>query len=699
MTKKIIYIGAFLLFCFQVSFGQAKTENKKGNQGMATGDYKPNRQQTPPKKTVTSESRSYQNECYKNFAFSVKNYDYNKDGKFYSWGVTVKNNYSKSVQLKYKLIVGNDNTQNGTLTYYIKPGETYSNDMGTAKAIIVSNNSDQYKIDVSEVCFEGQDCYKNGYADCNGNQVLKIASSSTNNSNIQTNNTTGSTTPQNDLTEYNRSKAEMEQKLADENARIQRQNQENVNKLQVYNNAIKAGVAAHNSGNYTEAKNQFTVALNNSTNQQNRQMAQEYYNKTVSLEKDLGKVKAIGDFTTTTINAIDQYSKANRERKIENEKITNERIDNDMKGDIVFSSLVEDVSSTFQKAGYILNKIGNKSETISTTSTVTKTQSLYFDKFELFIMFSIYELKAANFGRIMVISNYKEEWEKIRDSKILNKWEKDGLQKYKFQNAVYTGSLSGGINIDFESKVIKNYKTSVQKSSLYKPEKSILGTRIGEIIENTATSKGKEATGSNVVSQKDSQADLDLSAEQLFLKGKEYYSKNDFQKAYQFYENSSKKGYSEAMTQIGRLFVEGNGVTKDYKKAMEWYLKAVKNGSTDAMVFIAYLYEEGKGVFIDYNKAMEWLLKASDMGDASAMYEIGVLYDDGEGGVEQSSSKAFDWYLKAANKGNKNAMYNLASKYQNGEGVNFNIDKAKEWFQKACNLGKTNACERLKKLE
>lgn len=180
MNKKIIYSGVFLLFCFQVSFSQTKTENKKGNQGMATGGYKPNRQVTPPKTTVTPESRNYQNQCYKNFGFTVKNYGYNKDGKFYSWGVAVKNNYSKPVQLKYKLIVGNDNTQNGTLTYYIKPGETYSNDMGKVNAIIVNNNSDQYKIEVSEVCFEGQDCHKNGYADCNGKQPNVKSTNSTN---------------------------------------------------------------------------------------------------------------------------------------------------------------------------------------------------------------------------------------------------------------------------------------------------------------------------------------------------------------------------------------------------------------------------------------------------------------------------------------------------------------------------------------
>lgn len=169
MKKTILF--TVLIFQLAFAFGQTKTENKKGTKGMATGGYKSNRQETAPKtNNVNYNDRAYQNECYKNFAFTVKNYGYNKDGKFYSWGVAVKNNYSKAVQLKYKLIVGNDNSQNGTLTYYIKPGETYSNDFGKVKAIIVNNNSDQYKIEVSEVCFEGQDCNKNGYVDCNGKQ-------------------------------------------------------------------------------------------------------------------------------------------------------------------------------------------------------------------------------------------------------------------------------------------------------------------------------------------------------------------------------------------------------------------------------------------------------------------------------------------------------------------------------------------------
>lgn len=174
------------------SFGQVKVENKQSNQGIATGDYKPNRQETPKKSPAYGDGTTYHNACYNNFEFTVKNYGYNKDGDFYSWGIKVKNNYSSAAQLEYKLIVGDDVPKYGTLTYYIQPGEIYANDMGTALALIVHNNSENYRIEVSKVCFEGQDCIKNGYVDCNGQQMgnsittnkIKINSSDNTESNV-----------------------------------------------------------------------------------------------------------------------------------------------------------------------------------------------------------------------------------------------------------------------------------------------------------------------------------------------------------------------------------------------------------------------------------------------------------------------------------------------------------------------------------
>jgi TPR repeat protein len=91
-------------------------------------------------------------------------------------------------------------------------------------------------------------------------------------------NSNNQTTQQNDLTEYNRSKADLERQMAEKNAEGQQ-------KSQNYTTAMNAGILAHNSGNYAEAKNQFSIALNNCNTLEARQKAQEYYNKSIDGEK------------------------------------------------------------------------------------------------------------------------------------------------------------------------------------------------------------------------------------------------------------------------------------------------------------------------------------------------------------------------------------------------------------------------------
>ena len=173
MKKSLILF--IILFHFGVSLAQTKTENKAGNQGFATGGFKPNRQVTPARRPTNSNPApmSYQNNCFTGLEFTVRNYGYNKDGNFYAWGVKVKNNYSKPIQIQYTLVIGDEPAKGGgTLTYFIKPGESYTNEYGRVSAIIANNNSDEYRIEVSKPCFEGQDCSLHGYLGCNMAEVI-----------------------------------------------------------------------------------------------------------------------------------------------------------------------------------------------------------------------------------------------------------------------------------------------------------------------------------------------------------------------------------------------------------------------------------------------------------------------------------------------------------------------------------------------
>lgn len=88
--------------------------------------------------------------------------------------------------------------------------------------------------------------------------------------------------PQNDLTEYNRSKAEMEKQLEERNA-ISRQDADNA--YQSYKQYFEAGVRAYDNNNFGEAQTQFQLAYNASTTDQQRRSAKDNYNKALNAPK------------------------------------------------------------------------------------------------------------------------------------------------------------------------------------------------------------------------------------------------------------------------------------------------------------------------------------------------------------------------------------------------------------------------------
>ena len=119
-----------------------------------------------------------------------------------------------------------------------------------------------------------------------------------------------------------------------------------------------------------------------------------------------------------------------------------------------------------------------------------------------------------------------------------------------------------------------------------------------------------------------------------------------------------------AMSNLGVLYHNGQGVAQDYAKAREWYEKAAAKGDALAMTNLGLLYPTvrawrrttprrasgtrrplpratrspcqprlalpgGQGVAQDYAKAREWFEKAAAKGDALAMTNLGLLYQDG----------------------------------------------------------------------
>lgn len=621
---KKIFLLSILLFQLTFVFGQVKTENKRGY-GMATGDYKPNRQVTPTQNNnVKKNDRSYQNSCYSGFAFTVKNYGYNKDGNHYSWGIKVKNNYTKPVSLRYKLIVGNDNTspwaKSGTLTYNIKPGESYTNDYGTLMGLIVDSNSDQYRIEISDVCFEGQDCIKNGYADCNGKQSKATINNSTstnskNNTISQTNNSNQQTSQQNDLSEYNRSKADLERQLAEKNAEITRQNEENARLGQIWNNAIKVGVDAHNSGNYTEAKNQFTIAINNSSNETNRQNAQNYYNKSVEAEKSQMKIKAIGEITTATVDLINILKSRKRAK---NEYLPTSD------GEILLKIATEpnpfdylqNIVQIFEDLGYTYDK---------TKEMELGGKILYFNdngviSYPLFV--HIFPKNRNQSQNQFSLSTYRKKkllvkLKCIENNLISNSDEIYIIDKVK-DDAVEQFNLG-----------VKYYQNKDYKKAF-------------EYYSKAAEMGDRDAQNSLAV---------------MYANG-EGVDKN-FVTAFQWYQKSAEQGFRLAQYNLGYNYYKGeDGLDQDFKKAIYWFLRAGEQELPEAQNYIGIMYKKGEGIMQDYFQAFEWYKKAAEQGNKYAQNNLGKMYENGEG-VTMNINEAIRLYKLSANQGYDKAIENL----------------------------------------
>ena len=161
-------------------------------------------------------------------------------------------------------------------------------------------------------------------------------------------------------------------------------------------------------------------------------------------------------------------------------------------------------------------------------------------------------------------------------------------------------------------------------------------------------------------------------------------------------------GDREAMYQLSRCYMGGNGVTADYERSDYWLERAAKEGQPDAKKVIdmmggktalssskrAQLAAEEKRERerleknIDYSKYNDALVKKAQSGDARAQNNLGYCYENGLG-VTKDYNEAVKWYRKAAEQGNAYGQYNLGLCYENGDGVSKDINQAVKWYRKA----------------
>ena len=104
-----------------------------------------------------------------------------------------------------------------------------------------------------------------------------------------------------------------------------------------------------------------------------------------------------------------------------------------------------------------------------------------------------------------------------------------------------------------------------------------------------------------------------------FYLGGMYFEENENEKGFFYMEESAKQGNTDAMFDLGVLYLDGELIKKDEKKAFEYFSEAANKGDAGAQFYLGVFYREGKVVQKDDEKARYWFEKSAEQGDEDAI--------------------------------------------------------------------------------
>jgi len=95
------------------------------------------------------------------------------------------------------------------------------------------------------------------------------------------------------------------------------------------------------------------------------------------------------------------------------------------------------------------------------------------------------------------------------------------------------------------------------------------------------------------------------------------------------FEKLAQAGDAKAMTTLGLIYQQGEGVKQDYERAYDWYLKAMEKGDGDAFNNIGVMFRDGLGV--EHNLKVAYLIflavHMEGMGNDNTQIRAGRNFD------------------------------------------------------------------------
>ncbi|WP_339884073.1 tetratricopeptide repeat protein [Vreelandella maris] len=145
---------------------------------------------------------------------------------------------------------------------------------------------------------------------------------------------------------------------------------------------------------------------------------------------------------------------------------------------------------------------------------------------------------------------------------------------------------------------------------------------------------------------------------------------------------AAKNGHPSAMADLGRAYLDGEGVERDQQQAESWLEQASQAGHAGAAASLGRMYLD-RG---DSERGIDYLETAVSRGHAGARNDLGEAYLTGRH-TEQNVERGLELLNAAAESGDPLAAYVLGDAYQHGKGVGKDAELAERWYQQASDAG------------
>jgi TPR repeat protein len=200
---------------------------------------------------------------------------------------------------------------------------------------------------------------------------------------------------------------------------------------------------------------------------------------------------------------------------------------------------------------------------------------------------------------------------------------------------------------------------------------------------------------------------------EMFEMGQSFYDKGNYTEALKWYKKAADNGSSDAQSELGFMYMNGEGVPVNKSEGAKWLIKASENGDIMAQRALGFMYKNGDGVPQNISESNKWLGKASsqfyeagknnmktngqvalqffswvyEMGQLPynvwSLFHIGEIYYYAEGGVHTDFQEAAKYFKAASDMGNQVAMYYMGICYETGNGVPKDSNMAKQYYSKS----------------